>query len=1172
MTQWRRAGAAFAAGLGVALAVTGAACRLFPLHRRATELTTVAQIRRLSPEEASQGLPVHVRGVVTYWDPERRFFFLQDSTGGILVQTPATRYEANKGEFLDLRATTTEGGLVPAILDPSVHAAGPPRTPAARQVPISSLDTATNDYEYVRFCGAIRSFSVTPGSQPTIEVAGDGRRITVYSTISRGANTTALVDAEACFRGVPQTSATASKKPLRVQFYVQNLTDMDIVRAAPAEPWLAATQALGDLRPVAGARDVHRVKVAGEVLESHPGSLLVLSDGTRTVRVRTTQSSPVSPGAHVEALGFPALDGGSVVLEDASFRPVIPGAPAPPGPVLTTVASVLALTPEEAQRGLPVHLHGVVSFFDPAWIMLFVQDRTGGIYVDCDFHPGAVRLEPGQVVDVDGMTGPSAIAREIYAARIHPYNEEAPLPMSPPALLEDLFRGSHDAQWVSGAGTVQSVSRDNRHLFLVVHTGAHVVRLHVPVNPGQAEIAGPGAQIRFRGEGSIEADQMRRVWRVQVMIPRVEDISVIRPAPVDLFARPVRPVRDIPEFGAQTDLSGPVRMEGVLTLQRPTGELFVQDNSGAIRVDTPQRTALRPGDVLDLVGFSEPGEHPAAVHDALIRRLSSGPQPIPALCTVEELLSGRRDAALVRTEASLIERIALPAEDVLVMRAGRAVFSANLLRSEGDRFAGLREGSLLELTGVCSMSEGDPASLSFPRSFSLLLRSPEDIVVLKAAPWWTLRRTLALMGGLLVVVAGTGVWVFVLRRKVREQTEIVRAKLGEEAALKEAAEAASRAKSAFMANMSHEIRTPMNGIIGMTELALGAAVTDEQRDCIAAAKSSAEHLLAVVNDVLDFSKIEAGRFALERAPFRLRDVLDGVLRIVSAEARRKELDLTVVVAPATPDNLLGGSSRLRSALLNLVSNAVKFTERGQIAVEVGPEERTPSRCTLRFVVRDTGIGIEKDKLALIFEPFAQADTSTQRRFGGTGLGLTITARLAALMDGTIAVESEPGKGSAFWLTLPFDIAAESALQDEREPDASEGMMAAPAVPMHVLIAEDNAVNQKVATRMLEKHGCNVTVVSNGLEVLQACEQRRYDVILMDVQMPEMDGLEATRRIREREQTCGGHVPIIALTAHAMFADRERCLGAGMDGVVTKPFHSRELFEVVVSARSRPVAP
>ena len=444
-------------------------------------------------------------------------------------------------------------------------------------------------------------------------------------------------------------------------------------------------------------------------------------------------------------------------------------------------------------------------------------------------------------------------------------------------------------------------------------------------------------------------------------------------------------------------------------------------------------------------------------------------------------------------------------------------------------------------------------------------------IAFAARQWWAwrLRGILRRQRELESAVAERTQSLSVEKARAERERDIVETQKVEIERLYREARQASRLKDEFLANMSHELRTPMNGIIGMTELALATQLTPDQADFLRTVRNSSWSLLGVLDDILDLSRIESGELNVSSETFEPRAVVQAAVQGFEGEIHLKGLDLSVEISRDVPKRVVADPLRMRQVLVKTLSNAVKFTDRGRISVKLGLEGGAQGG-RLHFEVSDTGIGIPPEQHASIFEPFWQADGSHTRRHGGTGLGLTICSRFVQMMQGRIWVESEPGKGSRFHVVVPYACAAEPASEAvPRVPAGEQRQVAAPisGARMNILLAEDNIVNQKLAVRLLQSRGHKVVAAGNGIEALAAFDRQSFDAVLMDVQMPDMGGFEATAEIRARERKTGARIPIIALTAHAMPGDRERCLDAGMDDYVAKPIRPDELFGALEKAQA-----
>jgi PAS domain S-box-containing protein len=1084
---------------------------------KAPPITTASGVRRLDRQSAGAHPDVHLRGVVTYFDEDWDLLFVNDETGGVFVYPADPALRVRSGDLVVVEGHAVVGEFARSIGDARITVVGRAPLPPTVAPPLEELRAGAYDGQRIVLEGIVRSLRYPVQNQHLmLDVLVKGERILAQLPGPwTGPMPDALVDARVRLHGVGGTIFGQQGQILGLQMFLDSTADIEVVRPAPpldAVPRRSAGSLL-EFRTLEATG--HRVRTRGVVTYAQ-GQRLYLQDGSGAVQALLARPELLAPGVVVDLAGFPSPGSYGALLEDA----VVIGRPADGG---HTVTPAVAVSTDLAAGKLHGHLVTVDArlvdrVFTPTSRVLVLlasgRNFTASLPVDAPAWPNPP--EPGSRVTVTGISE-AEVNRDLD-----------PLDATSFHLLlrasDDVFVTERPSLWTRG----------------------HTLALVSGIAIAGLVVAGWVAALRRQVRMQTRAAEARLHHEV------------------DLQER----YRDL--FENANDVVCTWDAQGRITSINRAGEQL----TGYPRSDA------RSMFITDLV---------APEHGDIVR------------------------TALART---------------MLSRRG-TTFEVDLVTRSGARVT-------IEFDALPVEQRGQPAGVQ-------------------------------------------AIGRDVTSRK-RAEAELQRAR--------DAAEAASRAKSQFVANVSHEVRTPMNGILGLTELLLEGPLGDEQRQHLAMVKASADSLLHVINDVLDFSRIEAGRVDLHPVAFDVREHVADVMQPLVVAARKKNLQLALRVAPDVPQRVLADGDRVRQVLVNICGNAVKFTPVGEVALDVRVErmesERGP-RTMLAFRVRDTGIGIPPEKHGDVFGAFTQADGSTSRRFGGTGLGLAISSSLVQLMGGRIAVESAEGQGSTFTVLVPVVVPAEQPASDTLaggtvvvvEPHgttrealvervsawgatvhavadagaleaglpgdagpvvaavvAVEALRAAPGEfgalwrrvapgaglivtalaaqpgdvkaaraagasallprplresslvaalrspgaalaeapddrePLHpfvryeVLLAEDNPVNQRLVVYVLERRGHAVRVATNGREALEMLEHWRPDLVLMDVQMPELNGLEATAAIRAQELKSGDHLPIVAMTAHAMEGDRERCLQAGMDDYLTKPISAPALIQAV----------
>ena len=684
------------------------------------------------------------------------------------------------------------------VINPRVTALGDGTVPAPRPAVLTNLFSGGEDCRWVEVEGVVRVAQEQSG-RFNLEIATPVQRLKAIVLEYAKEKLPPLVDAKVRIRGVAATIANPQRKVTGVQLFVPSFSEVTVDEPPPPDPFAVPLVSISSLSgPDPQQISGHRVKVQGALASKIPGESLLIESGTNHLHVLTRQTSPTaSVGDRLEVAGFPTYRGTTLILENAVFRwlgavlppvdtataqvtqPALNGEPLP---LLTRVERVRGLPPEEARRGYPVRLRATVTYYDAQWFTLFVQDETAGIYVDSKDQEA--QIKSGQRVEVTGFSAPGEFAPVITHPRFQVLGDGS-MPTARPSTFERLMTGIEDSQWVSVRGIVRSVTNESGHAILDV--AARSGRFRVTL-PGFRDKPDPAAwidaEVALEGVCGTIFNQRRQLVGVQMFVPAPEKITVIQPAPADPFSIPPQDIRSLLQFKPQEDSSHRVRVQGTVTLVRWSHYLFIQDASGGLYLEPQDMPPLVPGDRVDVIGFPAAGEYTPVLQNAIVRRTGAGPLPEPALVTALEAIGSGftnrlYDAELVRIRARFLEQTPSADDQVLVLQDGQWIFDAHVEKAQGHLPA-LEKGSVLQLTGVCSVQVDEHRN---PRAFRVLLRSPADVVVLRRPPWWTVQRTLAALGLVLLISVTAFGWVTVLRKQVREQTARVRRQLEQEAAL-----------------------------------------------------------------------------------------------------------------------------------------------------------------------------------------------------------------------------------------------------------------------------------------------------------------------------------------------------------------------------------------------------
>ena len=1121
----------------------------------ASVVTDIRQLKSLSPSVEPHPRPVRISGPVTYWDTDWRLAFIQDSTGGLKVPTSAfAQRPPRRGELVSIDAAVGAGGEWPMLLNPSVRFTG--KTPALRPptIHLSDLSGRQHECELVRVEGIIQSAEVGRAGRYRLKLATPDGELSGWVADALGRDLGFLVDANVAITGVvSRSSDNGEARSARV--WIQTADDLDMLTPAP-NPYTIPIRPVSELLEVQDPLPLHRVHLRGKLHFDERSDGWILTDSSGAINVTLAAGGASAGAGERDVFGFLQRKGAEIVILGADSRKGQAASAKGVVELLRTARQVHELPPDEAAEGCPVHLRAVVTFYDRVSNLLFVQDSTGGIYVPPQKLPIA-GLHPGDLVDVEGLSGPGEYAPVVMSPRVRVVGR-APLPRPADAPAEEIFTGTQDGNWVTLEAVVTAVHVYEERPFVNVVYGQHTALVLMPAG---TKVPANLVESRVRVEGVCGAqfNMRRQLVGINLYAPRAEDLVVLKKSPMK---QPVTPIVQTSQYSSDPSWYG-ARVQGIVTRTHPSGPTFIQDSSGGMLLQNHPGIVLQPGDRVRASGTVIHGEYGPFLHDAEVVRLGTGPKLRAPLIAADEILEGSHNAELVQVEGTLTGIMAGIHGLGLVMQSRGVMFTAEL---DGvSQTQDLDAGTVLRLTGVCKIGE-DPSSRSLPDQFELLLQGPDSLEVMSHAPWWNARRTLILSGSLAFLILLSTLWVFMLRRRMGQQTLLIQSKHEREAQLEAQLAHASKLESIgrLAGGVAHDFNNLLTVINGYSDLLLmqtkpGMESFHSRLEEIRRAGSRAAEL---THQLLVFSRKQVS----QPRPIDLNELL-----LENREMIQRLLGEDVaLITHLAPDlgRVTADPGQMHQVLMNLAANArdamphggqlrieTSNVELDAVFVENHPEVAPGPHVLL--TAADTGFGMDENTRRHLFEPFFTTKASDR----GTGLGLATVYGIVSQSFGCIEVLSAPGEGSVFHIYLPRTSAADSAGEaGNAESSASDGSGT-------ILVVEDQEAVRKVVVETLSSRGYHLLEASDGPSALKIAGRpgTHVDLLLTDVTMPGMTG----RQLADRMRILRTRLKVIFMSGHSYdILSRDGVLDPGIE-FLQKPFSPQSLLIKVRELLSEP---